>query len=296
MTTITQALTEFATASKADGIKPSTLKWYAAMLKGFNKHMGAADVAAVSTQNMRGFVNSIRERYCATTATDHIIALRRFWSWCADEYNVSNPMQRIRQPKRPKPNPKAIAPEDFKKLYAACDESPVGYRNRAVLVLLADTGIRAAGLLGLTPDDIDFARRRATVREKGDKTRTVPFVPYTAHVLTQWMKHRPLNATAVFCRADGAPLTYWGLRELLRRLAAKAGVSARHNLHSFRHFAAREYLRQGGDLATLATLLGHADVSTTANHYTIYDSDEIAARHDAHSPLKSLFNGKDGSI
>lgn len=63
----------------------------------------------------------------------------------------------------------------------------------------------------------------------------------------------------------------------------------RINLHSFRHFATREYLRQGGDLATLSELLGHADVDTTATHYAVYDLDELAATHDEHSPLKSVF-------
>jgi len=65
-------------------------------------------------------------------------------------------------------------------------------------------------------------------------------------------------------------------------------VSGRCNPHSFRHNFAREYLRNGGDLATLAKLLGHSNISTTASYYAVFASDELAQFHERYSPLKSL--------
>jgi site-specific recombinase XerD len=290
------AIEEFLIACEADGLKASTRGWYRQMLNVFEAHYGDADLGALDSRAMRAFVIEVRQREeAASTRADRLRALRRFWTWAAKEYTLENPMDRIRQTAQPKPYPRAIALEDFKKLYEACSDNRIGHRDRAILVMLADTGVRAQGLLMLTPEDVDFAHRRAIVREKFDKLRVVPFTALTSYLVERWCKVRPLQAETLFCTDDGGGLTYWGLRQILRRLALRANVTGRWNAHSFRHFAAREYLRNGGNLATLAQLLGHSDVSTTANHYAVFDSDELTAMHDAHSALHSVWKSDDDS-
>jgi len=76
----------------------------------------------------------------------------------------------------------------------------------------------------------------------------------------QWLRTRPEDGPALFCSQDGARLTYWGLREVLRRLAVRAKVRA-PTLHSIRRAFGLGMLRAGTDLLTVSRLLGHADLS-----------------------------------
>ncbi|HRE48333.1 MAG TPA: tyrosine-type recombinase/integrase [Aggregatilineales bacterium] len=284
------AIQNFLEAKQADGTDPKTLKWYRAMLKPLSDNYGNVNVGQISTPDMRELMIALRSKTASkATISGYSVALRAFWAWVERETGKVNPMGGIKKPGRPTPHPRAISPADLKAIYQACGGGWIGARDRAIILMLADTGIRAGGLLTLKIDDLDLTKRRAIVKEKFGKKRPVPYTRLTMSVLKTYLMARPKHGVALFCTSKGDPLTYWGLRQLLMRLAKRAGIKGRYNIHSFRHFAAREYLRQGGDLATLATLLGHADVSTTAAHYAVYDSDEIAARHDLHSPLKTVF-------
>ncbi len=168
-----------------------------------------------------------------------------------------------------------------------------GIRDRAILAFLTDTGCRAGGLLTLRLDDLDLTAGKALVSEKFDKSRVVPFTPYTAELLRQWLAVRPPEAPTVFCSLGpnqyARPLYMSGLHHLLERLKLKAGVTGRINPHSFRHGFAREHLKNGGDLATLARLMGHSNVSVTAEFYAVFTEEELADKHAQFSPMRSLY-------
>ena len=126
------------------------------------------------------------------------------------------------------------------------------------MLVLADCGLRASGLVRLSIDDVDFSSHTLRVVEKQQRARSVPFSKETESAIVAWCVHRPIGADRLFCTMTGNPLTYSGLRQMLRRLTIRAGLTEeRCNLHSLRHFAAREYLRNGGSLPALATILGH---------------------------------------
>jgi integrase/recombinase XerD len=72
------------------------------------------------------------------------------------------------------------------------------------------------------------------------------------------------------------------------RLKKKAGVAGRVNPHSFRHAFAREYLKNGGDVSILPTLMGHSDVNTTRDFYAVFKTDELADLHLKYSPIDHL--------
>jgi integrase/recombinase XerD len=91
-----------------------------------------------------------------------VTALHAFWKWCESEYHLAkNPMDNIRRPRRPAPQPKAIDPANFIKIFEATSPGRVGYRDRAILCFLADSGFRMAGLLDLTKDRLLLDQRKA---------------------------------------------------------------------------------------------------------------------------------------
>jgi integrase/recombinase XerD len=80
---------------------------------------------------------------------------------------------------------------------------------------------------------------------------------------------------------------------MLKRRAKEAGIEGPVNPHGFRHFFAREFLLSGGDLATLADLMGHSSVEVTRNSYAIFTERELK-KHRRYSPIVQVFGEENG--
>ncbi len=205
--------------------------------------------------------------------------------------------------------PKAITDDDVDRLLARLPQEDV--RDRAIILLLVDTGCRVGGLCSLTLDALDLPGRCATVIEKGNRGRRIYFTEMTADALALYRSVRPAAGTeALFLSASGTPLTTNGVRLMLERVGKRAGVKGRVNAHAFRHhFArfdsadgplavdrvnahafrhhfARSFLRNGGNLAALGRILGHSPGSPiTAKYYAVFDDDDLRRYHEQFSPL-----------
>lgn len=295
------AIDEFMKSGEADGSRSTTLKWYRSILGAFAADRKGCELTAITTSDMRNYIIVLRRRdtryvgaaqkpeqpgaLSESTIAGHITALHAFWSWCAAEYQIANPMGNIKRPKRRNPSPKAVAPIDVIKLLQSTEEP----RDRAMIAFLADTGCRLGGLLDLRIEDVDFVHRRALVREKGGKLRHVVFTSFTAALLRKWLDVRYARTDHVFVSHKSAEqLTASGVNQMLKRLKAKAMVKGRVNPHSFRHSFAREYIKNGGDVVTLAKLLGHSDINTTAAYYAVFTQDELAEMHHKYSLVGNL--------
>jgi len=295
---LTTAIDEFLIAQEADGSSEKTIVWYRSLLKVFATFMqqyGDLTLEQVSTQHIRKYLIYVRGKYSTDTASAHSRSQHKFWKWCGLEYDIKNPMRNIRYPKRPKPKePKAIATANITRLFNATEDDIMGLRDKLILAFLADTGARAAGICGITVDNIDLEKRQVIVTEKGNESRIIPFSAFTAELTKKWLDVRYPVEPLFYNFTTLKPLTVSGLQQLLKRLKKKAGVTGRVNPHAFRHGFAREYLKNGGDLATLGRLLGHKDISTTANSYAIFTIDEIAEMHDEYSQIRHLLDKEDG--
>jgi integrase/recombinase XerD len=293
MPTMTKALGEFLLAGEADGLAPTTLDWYGYLLRPMIQQLGEE---LPTTHALRQYVVTIRQTYKDHTTSGHIRALHRFFAWNAEEYGVINPMKGIKRMKAPAAEVRSIAPEDFVKMFNNAGENDIGIRNRAIMAFLADTGVRLGGIAGLTLEALDISMRRAWVIEKGRKKRIVVFTFYTARLLELWLAVRPEGSRTVFTTLDtGTGLTTHGIQEIFKRLKKKLGIQGHASPHAFRHGFAKGYLSNGGELATLAKLMGHNDIQTTMDHYAIFSHDELANLHEKYSPLRALLNKNDNA-
>ncbi|MCS6846531.1 MAG: tyrosine-type recombinase/integrase [Anaerolineae bacterium] len=161
----------------------------------------------------------------------------------------------------------------------AADKSPAGARDAAMIALAAATGMRREELTTLTLDDVtengDGFRLR--VRGKGNKEREAFITNGAAAALRDWLAVRgsiePLGepSGALFCRINKGgriectPITTTAAHKMLQKRAAEAGLRAL-GWHDFRRTVAGELLDAGEDLAVVARLLGHAQVTTTARY------------------------------
>lgn len=306
---VQDAVNEYLLSSEANGVSPATLKWYRSLLSKAAAHFGRRSLTEVTPHELREYIVDLRSRegryqnapqkppqagrLSPSSVAGHVTALHAFFSWCSAEYSINNPMQNIARPKRREPTPKAIAKNDFMRLFDATGEGVAGARDRAILAFLADTGVRMGGLIALTLDNVNLIQRWAIVREKGGRARRVPFTLYTAQLVQRWLLFRIASGESVFVSlTSGQALTESGVNQILKRLKARAGVTGRVNAHAFRHAFAREYVLNGGDVVTLAKLLGHADINTTAAYYAVFTDDELAMLHGRYSPMRDFGRGK----
>ena len=289
--TIDQAIDEFILACQADGLRPATVRWYRSLLQKLAEYCHVRSLTSIRTSDMRQYIVSVREKkqYSADTIHALVRVTHRFWKWCAAEYQIPNPMGNIRYPKQPKPqHPKAVDLRDVERLLSSCGNSRIGIRNKAIIAFLLDTGCRAAGLTGLKMRDLDVLRGRAIVVEKGEKRRIVFFGETTRQYLLDWIKVHDNVEPVFYDLRNHAPLTPSGLFQLLKRIAKRAKIRGRVNPHSFRHAFAREYLKAGGDVDSLARLMGHSDFGVTMEFYGVFTEGELKTKHDQFSPIQKI--------
>lgn len=131
-------------------------------------------------------------------------------------------------------------------------------RDRAIIRVLLDTGVRVGELCGLQLDDVDFSQRLVLVTGKGSHSRTVPFNAKSGTELRRWLMVRPrILSTALFTdlRGRGNGLTTSGVRQILSFRAEQAGISNPHP-HRFRHTAAHLWMANGGPEIDLERIMG----------------------------------------
>lgn len=310
MTSLNDAVMDYLQIKRANGRADATAKWYESILGALVQHFGEGRaVDAITGRDMTRYILGLRER--GTRYTDapqrpeeqgglssysiqsHIRALKAFWLFATDEYMLErDPMRNIKTPRLPPPKPKAIPPRDVIKLLQVCGEDDQGHRNRAMILFLADTGARVGGLCSLSFDNLDIFHRYATVTEKGGEQRKVFFTYYTSLMLGRWLQVRETDAPQIFTSiTTGRGLSESGVYQVLKRLGKRAGVGV-YNPHAFRDGFAVAWIKAGGDLATLARLLGHKDVKVTADHYALFADDELQEVKSTINPLGFILDNR----
>jgi len=301
------AVDTFILDCQAGGLAAATVRWYTSLLQALITALGSAPLATITTNDLRQYIKALSEReslydgagqrpkiagkLSKQTIIGHQTAMRAFFKWAKREYKIDDPMEGVKRMKRSPSIPRAIEGGDFVKLFDECGNDESGYRNRALLAFLGDSGARVGELCSTRQDKL--LERQAVVTGKTG-SRIVVFSHYTRGLLSLWLSSRTLDASPyVFTSlTDGEPLTPSGVDQILRRLKKQAGVKGRVNPHSFRHVFAREYLRAGGDAIRLARLLGHDSADTTAAYYAIFTADELSEMHEQYSPLQRLLASK----
>ncbi|HEU5376342.1 MAG TPA: tyrosine-type recombinase/integrase [Ktedonobacteraceae bacterium] len=217
---------------------------------------------------------------------------RAFFHWLVRRETIErNPFDRVVFPKVGKPLIRLIEPDEFEKLRQACmPEQEIGplvdraaARNRAILWLLYDTGIRLSERCGLRVGDLDRKHGLIVVKGKGDKERRIALgTNCQRHLLYYLDRHRPdeeeltewssAGEDHLFLSETHLPITKNGITLLFARLKERVGIIGRRvSPHILRHTFAIRYLVNGGDPFSLQELLGHEDMATVKIYMRMND-------------------------
>jgi len=276
------------------GAAANTLAAYGRDLRAAREVIGdlaVADTAAI------GRLAAAWEDLAPSSLARRSSALRQFYGFLQDEgLREDDPSGALPRPRARRPLPRLLNHQEIAALFTmaendAREASPAAARVLAVrmlalLELLYGSGLRATELVSLplaaVPRDAPFL----TITGKGGQQRMVPVSGRAVKALADWLDVRPKGGRFVFPSPRGGCLTRVRLFQLLRELAARAGIDPEKvSPHVLRHAFATHLLEGGADLRVLQTLLGHADIATT-QIYTHVDAARLVALVNERHPLR----------
>ena len=202
--------------------------------------------------------------------------LRRFFRWVAIEYGSLNPMLSLERLPRRKVVPRVLSQVEIDRVWAACE----GNRDRGLVALVIDTGIRLGEIAGIAKADLGFEHLRVTGKI-GD--RQVPVTPAVMDMLLDLG-----NDDYVWAGRRGRRMSYRGIQRTFQRILKRAGLTGpKLGPHLLRHTFATEYCRRGGNVRVLQEIMGHEDIKTTMV-YVHLAGRHVAEDHARHSPINGL--------
>lgn len=275
----------FLDAKHAAGLSVKTMTTYRQRLGYF---LAWSDDRALNRDNLRFYLAHLQRqpRLSKATVAAYFRDVAVFCGWLVSERLLdANPAYKL-GPKLPKRRPPHYSEYHVRQLLAVCDA-----RDRAIVIVLLDTGLRASELVSLNRSAIEWETGAFTVIGKGDKERAGWLSPYAQDVLCDYLDGRHDRNPAVFVGTKGR-LTPIGVHKMLHRRAEQVGIrdDVRRLIHSFRVTFAKSFIQEGGDLESLRELLGHADISMSAYYAQLADS-ELAERKHQVNPLGRMIPG-----
>ncbi len=251
------------------------------------------DLASVDLECLQTFVATLADVGISARSQARIISgIRSFFSFLVmDGYIDNDPTFLLESPKLGKHLPEVLSVSEVDAIMAAQDLSlSEGTRNLAMLEVLYSCGLRVSELCGLKMQDLFFDEAFIRVTGKGSKERLVPISDRAIHVLKNWFADRCHITPAahydgyVFLSArTGKPLSRVMVFNIVRRLAATAGINKTISPHTFRHSFATHLLEGGANLLAIQCMLGHENIATT-EIYTHLDRTRLREEIELHHP------------
>ena len=255
-----------------------------------------ADLRYTHTQAIR---TALAERYAAATCNRMLSALRgvlkaafRMGAMSAEDYQRAIMIDAVIG--QTVPAGRNVTIKERVSLMANCeqDTSDAGARDAAILAVFSGCGLRRAELAGLQLADYDTENSTLLIRGKRNKQRIVYVTGGARMAVTDWLAIRGDNPGAFFCAINkagrrGGGMTAQAIYFILRNRAASAGL-AEFSPHDLRRTYASDLLEAGADIATVAKLMGHSNVQTTAR----YDRRPETAKRAASELINVPYRGR----
>ncbi|MBI4322172.1 MAG: tyrosine-type recombinase/integrase [Chloroflexi bacterium] len=293
----------FEVFNRSEGKSPHTVQWYNATLTDFIRFLEKEGIpptlAAADEMAVRRYILDLQTRkphgrpISSYSVTSRVIALRAFYHWLFEQkYTKCHILAQLKPPKTEEKIPELVTDEETIRLFAVLNQFTfLGARNRAILALLLDGGLRRSELVELKDADAKLSEGYVKVMGKGRKERLVTIGSNSQRALLHYRHHfRPDPAhpgiTNFFLNFKGFPLTPSGLKSMIARLGQRAGVPRLHP-HLCRHTYATNFLLGGGPELLLKQNLGHTTLKMV-DHYAHVADQKAALASRGYSPLDKM--------
>jgi integrase/recombinase XerC len=248
----------------------NTVRAYATDLEQFFEfcvdRLGAKPLARLTHEDIRDFLGSLlRYGYEKRSAARKLTAVRSFVRFLVRRDVLKlNPAAAVKGPRAARYLPGFLSQYQVMQALGSPGDSESELRAAAILETLYGSGLRAAELVGLNRDDIDFGAETIRVRGKGGKERIVPLGQAERDALQRYLAARKEKVDGpVFLNRHGGRLTTRSVQNIVHRALSRLPDAAVTNPHALRHAFATHLLERGADLRAVQELLGHASLTST---------------------------------
>jgi len=291
----------FLLACRARGLSINTIDSYQRALAKFLAFHGDLIMDQVEPSDVERFLEG--QPVSNKSRKNYFIALSSLWTWAVNEnYASDHILHRLHPPRAEIPAIEPFSQTEIREVLAAVHRSRSyrssvgaardhalknGERNRAIILMLLDTGMRASELCQLTMGDVNIKKGSVMVFGKGNKERLVPISSRTGQALWRYLSSRieVRSQDPLFITAGGKHIDRRHLSDMLQKIGIRAGVPNVHP-HRFRHTFAISYLRNGGDIYTLQAILGHSTLEMVRTYLKLASVD-IEEAHRRASPVEN---------
>ena len=204
---------------------------------------------------------------------------------------VNDPAEHVILPKKPKSLPRTIlSSEEIRSILRAPDlGTDSGCRDRVILELLYDTGIRRAELSSIQLVHLDLEDGYIHVSGKGNRQRVVPVSSRVCGMVENYIKRvrprllRGTDSGYLIINRFGDRMDPNGIWAVVKRHAARAGIKKNVSTHTFRHTCATHMMKNGAPVRHIQELLGHESLEST-QIYTRVTINDLKAAHRKYHP------------
>jgi len=294
-------------ASLADGLSPATTDRVRWALHKLSRFLRDPDIEDICLNDIRKFFTHLQSETSLSPASIQAIwtSIRSFYNWAEVELDIEERPDKIKMPQSESKPVIPFTQDEIKKLLTACEhckhsnlsngrkpftmKRKTSYRDKAIILILLDTGLRVSEFARLLVKDVDLESGEVIVRpyRKGrkSKSRIVYISAKTIKALWRYLAERGelKEDEPLFITRDGNPMNKDNIRQLLINLGKRAGVK-RVFPHKFRHTFAIQFLRNGGNVFTLQRLLGHSTLTMTKKYLALAQVD-LEQAHKKASPV-----------
>ena len=206
----------------------------------------------------------------ASTISRNLATIRSFYQFLIRTKKIKkDPTEGVHAPKVEKKIPSVLTSKEVELLLEQPKNVDLkGIRDKAMLEFAYATGMRVTEIISLNIDDVNV-EESYVVCNTGSKKRNIPLGSLSLQALVDYMeKARPVllkdeNDKALFVNINGKRLTRQGFWKIVKYYKEQAHIQKDITPHVLRHSFATHLLRNGADLKSIQTMLGHSDISST---------------------------------
>lgn len=268
---------------------PHTLKSYRTDLDQLQVYLNEAydevNIESLSHDMLRSWMVSLMEAKISPRSVGRkISAVKSFFKWARKmEFLTSDPTLKISLPKISKRLPVFVDEEQMAELHTEGQfpNSFEGMRDRIIVELFYQTGIRSNELLMLKTNDVDFQRGTIKVLGKRNKERIIPVGEDVIKLMEPYYKIRAEEFDSTpffFITLKGDSLYPKLVYKIVNTYLGRVSSLSKKSPHVLRHTFATHMLNRGADLNAIKELLGHASLAATQ----VYTHNSIEKLKDIH--------------
>lgn len=278
-----------------------TIKGYKNNLNKFltycKNEFGLSEIEEVSHLHIKQYLKELKDRGLSESYINTILKnIRSFYKYCYKEGYCLNVATKVEWLKEKTVLINTFTDAEVRRMLDAYKmDTYINARNRCIVAILLDTGIRNQELCDIKI--MDVKETVINIFGKGRKERIVPISPYLKKVMIKYermryayLKDNPLHYDNYFLSYRCKPLTIEAVERVLKVAGKKARVreSIRCSPHTCRHYFAQAQLRNGLDIYSLSRILGHESVNITKRYLQSIRDEQIVELSVETSPLMNL--------